>query len=304
MSFRNIIAATFIFAVFFTIWNYSKSREILSACDRPIEYGIGTFDRRFGISYQTFLSALAEAEAILEKPIGKELFMYSPESDELAVNLIYDYRQETTGVLSSLENVVTKDEVAYRTLRSKYVSLKAEYENVKSIYNAQIELFNEKNSDYEQRVKVWNRGKRTSNTELEQLETARLALENEATELKLLETRLNQMVNEINHLVGLLNNLVKSLNLNVEAYNTIGALRGETFVGGVYQITEDVQEINVYEFSNRDKLVKVLAHELGHALGLEHVDDHEAIMYELNEGHTKVLSKTDFAALKTLCKTD
>ena len=121
-------------------------------------------------------------------------------------------------------------------------------------------------------------------------------------ELKILETQLNEMVREINKLVGSLNRLIKSLNLNVGAYNTIGASRGETFVGGIYHSAEGVREINVYEFSNRDKLVRVLAHEFGHALGLEHVEDRNAMMYKLNEGDARVLSKSDLVALKALCK--
>src|SRR3989344_650085 len=95
------------------------------------------------------------------------------------------------------------------------------------------------------------------------------------------------MVREINKLVESLNRLIKSLNLNVEAYNTIGVLRGETFVGGIYHSAEGVREINVYEF--------------GHALGMEHVDARNAMMYKLNEGDARVLSESDLAALKALC---
>ena len=121
--------------------------------------------------------------------------------------------------------------------------------------------------------------------------------------MKVLETRLNEMVRVINALVGTLNRLAKSLNLSVEKYNTIGASRGETFTGGVYHSAEGVQGIDVYEFSSRDKLVRILAHEFGHALGLEHNDDPKAVMYRLNEGDTKVLTASDIAALQTLCYT-
>ena len=48
-------------------------------CAEPIPYQLGTFDTQFNISKDYFLSALAEAEAIWEKPAGRELFIYVPE---------------------------------------------------------------------------------------------------------------------------------------------------------------------------------------------------------------------------------
>jgi len=301
MGFRSIVSAVLIFATAFVVWNYLRPEQILPACVEPITYNIGTFDRKFGISYRTFLSALVEAEAIWEKPIGKELFVYEPESGELAVNLIYDYRQETTGTLSGLENIVAKDELAYQAMRAKYINLKTEYGGAKSVYDTRIEVFDERNAAYQKQVESWNRGKRTSREQFNQLEVERVELEKEMAELKIFETQLNEMVREINKLVESLNRLIKSLNLNVEAYNTIGVLRGETFVGGIYHSAEGVREINVYEFGNRDKLVRVLAHEFGHALGMEHVDARNAMMYKLNEGDARVLSESDLAALKALC---
>lgn len=244
-------------------------------CIEPIPYTLGTFDTKFGISKEYFLSALADAEAIWEKPYGKELFAYAPSgpSGELKVNLIYDYRQQATDKLEDLDITVENNRASYDTLRSKLDTLKVEYENEKR--------------DYEARVAAFNRGNRTNEGEFRSLERERKDL--------------NNKVDEINALVVAVNHLIGTLNLSVAKYNTTNVARGESFEEGVYVQDGDNVEIDIYEFSSRAKLVRVLAHELGHALGLDHVADPKAIMYELNQGNTEALTVADFEALQTQC---
>jgi|SRR3989338_1920096 len=283
------------------VWNNLSYLRVPAPCEKPIAYTVGVFDRRFGISQKEFLDALSLAEAIWEKPLGIELFTYAPEREELSINLIYDYRQETTNVLSDLGGALEQNEATYKMLQRRYAELKAGYEDAKALYDTRVTEFNAKNRAYEAQVEVWNSGKRTSRAQFNQLEKARTALETEAEELKILEARLNEIVREINALVSRLNQMARSLNLGVETYNTIGVSRGESFTGGVYYSAEGERGIDIYEFSSRDKLVRVLTHELGHALGLDHNDNPEAMMYHLNKDDAGILSETDLSALKALC---
>lgn len=280
-------------------------RELLDRsvvpCEKPIPYFVGTFNREFDLTKEEFLAAIRKAEAVWEGAIGQELFAYEPEEGRLAINLIYDYRQAVTEELGEIETVVKTGEASYDALNARYQALKSQYAVEKRSYDAAVVSFNQKSQAYEQSVERWNKGRRSSKAEFDQLEAERVALEAQLAAVKAQETELNALVQGINSVVVELNALARTLNLNVEQYNEVGASRGDTFAGGVYTSDAAGERIDIYEFENEDKLVRVLAHELGHALGLDHLDDPQAIMYYLNKGEADRLTQADLNALKLLC---
>ncbi len=271
-------------------------------CSKPITYKIDSFDTKFGISEKYFLSALSEAENIWEKPFGKELFTYVSDTGDLKINLVYDYRQEATSKLASVGIVVENNKASYDSLKIKFTDLKTQLATAKSNYENRVTIFNEKQKVYEQQVKYWNEQGGAPKKEYDALQTDKSILDAEVIQLNNLQTHINEIVDEINALVVVLNRLVNTLNLSVEEYNSINGTRGESFEEGVYQSDGVNKKIDIYEFSNREKLVRVLAHELGHALGLGHVDDHKAIMYKLNQNNNLTLTEADLAELKVNCE--
>jgi predicted Zn-dependent protease len=94
---------------------------------------------------------------------------------------------------------------------------------------------------------------------------------------------------------------VSTLSLNADTYNNIGSGQETEFQEVVYKKDISGEEIIVYQYDNYTKLVRVLAHEFGHALGLGHFDSLSAIMYSVNQGNNLQLINGEISNLKSFC---
>lgn len=255
-------------------------------CSKPISFSIGVFDSTFNITREKFIVDTKLASQAWSKIYGQDLFIYD-DTSKLKINLIYDYRQKATDELKLQGIVIDSSKATYDDLKNKYDLLTSTYENKKLEYENHLAEYNNQ---------VGRINKRGGATPKE-----RATLETEKNNLQLEMENLNSLISQINSLVPILNEVAKKLNISVENFNRIGASTGEEFNEGEYIFNGNDPYINIYQFEDNNQLIRVLEHEFGHALGLNHVDDSQAIMYRLNSSLNENLTLADISELQRVC---
>lgn len=268
-------------------------------CTSPITYSIGYVDTRFGIQADTLSNDLKAAEAVWEAPARRDLFEYKESGGDVTVNLIYDVRQAASDKLKAMGIRTDQGRESYADLKARYIALLTLVDSDHRKNAAKLAAYKRREAAFNTAMRRWNQGG-GSEAEHRRLEVRRTALKRELAGINALVAGENVYIDTLNALATMLNQLIVQLNINVSQYNRAGASMG-SYEAGYYRIYWGLQEIDIYSFTDQTQLARLLAHELGHALGLDHLSDPEAIMYQINRGENLKVTEADSAELNKVC---
>lgn len=269
-------------------------------CLQPVTYSIGAVDPKFNITTEEFRAYLKEAEFVWEAAAGRDLFEFLPSSGDVTVNLIYDRRQAALDLLKGIGLVADQSIAAYKTLKTRYDELAAQLDPRQAALAARLADYKKGEAEYNAIIAEYNRRGAATQRQLKLLAVAKRDLEFDFAVIKRLERGVNSDIDLLNALATTINQLIVTLELSADQYKREGAFLG-VYEEGLYVVEGGLRRIDIYKHTSRPQLVRLLAHEMGHALGIEHVKGGESLMSPLNRGSSVALFPDDRAALDRAC---
>lgn len=277
------------------------ARARLFPCSSPVTYSIGAIDPGFALTREELADALREAETAWEGPARRNLFEARPGSGSVTVNFVYDNRQASLDKLKKLGINTDMSLASYKALKTRFDELSAKVDAEEARLKDIVKLYKEREAEYNAEVRRLNQQGRASARAILRVKTAKAALSMQFGGIQMIENAVNADIDTLNALGTTLNQLIVQLNIDVEQYNRAGSAIGR-YEEGVYKVSSGAQSIELYKYSDREQLVSLLAHELGHALGLDHVAGAESLMYPVNNGGDLRLTDKDTAELSRVCR--
>ena len=262
------------------------------ACAVPLAWRVGGIDGRFGLTPAAVGAAIERAAAAWAGVASRPLFVRD-DAAGFPIRIVYDERQARIEERQRLERALAEDD---RRLESESAALthrRADYARQRDAYDRERGDFERAAAAHADTVRTWNERGGAPPALVRSLQYSQAALDRDRERLLARGRELEAMgrsfqadAERYNEALDEQGRAAAALQRSfppdpVESGLYLEAVRRE---GG--RVVGVRREIRVFRFRDVDELQLVVAHELGHALGLGHVEEAGAVMSARRDAST------------------
>ena len=274
----TIVSLLVILALCGNLWWLSQRQSSAPAvlqCQIPIRWRLANVDEKFKLSQQQALDAIRLAAQAWNQQLGLVAFVEDPQSG-FPINFIYDERQQQLLANQRLARNVGRYDEYLQQLATDLTALSAEHQ---------------------QQLQSFNQQKQQLSAEIAAGAVERSRIQQQQKELQLLADGLNALAEKINDKNRHYQDSLQDRNQLLQD----AAPSGKIAEVGLLLRTGSLLEMRIFAYRDEAILVRTLTHEFGHALGLSHLPETDAIMHDMLSAEQNLLTPADVQAALKLC---
>lgn len=274
----TIVSLLVILALCGNLWWLSQRQSSAPAvlqCQIPIRWRLANVDEKFKLSQQQALDAIRLAAQAWNQQLGLVAFVEDPQSG-FPIHFIYDERQQQLLANQRLARNVGRYDEYLQQLATDLTALSAEHQ---------------------QQLQSFNQQKQQLSAEIAAGAVERSRIQQQQKELQLLADGLNALAEKINDKNRHYQESLQDRNQLLQD----AAPSGKIAEVGLLLRTGSLLEMRIFAYRDEAILVRTLTHEFGHALGLSHLPETDAIMHDMLSAEQNLLTPADVQAALKLC---